>query len=38
MGGHLEEGGRDLTFAVVLLAVTDDADFGGCWDVPGPLL
>ena len=37
MGGHLEEGGRVLTFAVVLLAVTDDADFGG-WDVPGPLL
>jgi predicted DNA-binding protein with PD1-like motif len=36
MGGHLEEGCRVLTFAVVLLAVTDDADFSG-WDVPGPL-
>ena len=36
MGGHLEEGCRVLTFAVVLLAVTDDADFTG-WDVPGPL-
>ena len=36
MGGHLEEGCRVLTFAVIVLAVTDDADFTG-WDVPGPL-
>ena len=34
LGGHLEEGCRVLTFAVVILAVTDDADFSG-WDVPG---
>jgi predicted DNA-binding protein with PD1-like motif len=36
MGGHLEEGCRVLTFAAVLLAVTDNANFTG-WDVPGPL-
>jgi predicted DNA-binding protein with PD1-like motif len=36
MGGHLEVGCRVLTFAVVLLAVTDNANFTG-WDVPGPL-
>ena len=36
MGGHLEEGCRVLTFAVVLLVVADGANFTG-WDVPGPL-
>jgi predicted DNA-binding protein with PD1-like motif len=35
MGGHLEEGCRVLTFAVVVLAITDDAEFTG-WDRPGP--
>jgi predicted DNA-binding protein with PD1-like motif len=36
MGGHLEEGCRVLTFAVILLAETDGADFTD-WDTPGPL-
>ncbi len=36
MGGHLEEGCQVLTFAIILLAETDDVDLSG-WDVPGPL-
>ena len=36
MGGHLEEGCRVLTFAIVALAETPEADFSD-WDVPGPL-
>jgi predicted DNA-binding protein with PD1-like motif len=36
MGGHLEEGCRVLTFAIVVLAETPEADFS-YWDVPGPL-
>src|SRR4051794_6927402 len=36
MGGHLEEGCRVLTFAIVVLAETPEADFSH-WDVPGPL-
>lgn len=34
-GGHLEEGCRVLTFAVIVLAETQDAAFTN-WDVPGP--
>ena len=37
LGGHLEEGCRVLTFAVIVLAEAQDADFTG-WDIPGPLL
>lgn len=36
MGGHLEQGCRVLTFAVVAMMITEDADFGG-WDTVGPL-
>jgi len=36
MGGHLEEGCRVLTFAVVVLAETDGADLTG-WDRMGQL-
>ena len=36
MGGHLEEGCRVLTFAVVVLAEAAEADFTG-WDRRGPL-
>ncbi len=36
MGGHLEEGCRVLTFAIVVLAEMPEADFSR-WDVPGPL-
>jgi predicted DNA-binding protein with PD1-like motif len=36
MGGHLEEGCRVLTFAVVVLAETDGADLTG-WDRMGRL-
>src|SRR5262245_52025702 len=36
MGGHLEEGCRVLTFALIFLIETPDADFAS-WDVPGPL-
>ena len=36
MGGHLEEGCRVLTFAVVVMAEAGNADFRG-WDTPGPL-
>jgi predicted DNA-binding protein with PD1-like motif len=36
MGGHLEEGCRVLTFAVVVMAEALDGDFTG-WDRPGPL-
>ena len=36
MGGHLEEGCRVLTFAIVVLAETPGVDFAR-WDVPGPL-
>ena len=36
MGGHLEEGCRVLTFAVVVMAEALDVDFTG-WDRPGPL-
>ena len=36
MGGHLEEGCRVLTFAVVLMAEALDVDLTG-WDRPGPL-
>jgi hypothetical protein len=36
MGGHLEEGCRVLTFAVVLLAEALDVDLTG-WDRSGPL-
>ena len=33
-GGHLEEGCTVLTFAVIVLAETDDVSFAG-WDTPG---
>jgi predicted DNA-binding protein with PD1-like motif len=36
MGGHLEEGCRVLTFAVVVMAEAPDVDLAG-WDRPGPL-
>ncbi len=36
MGGHIEEGCRVLTFAVIVLAEARDADFTG-WDQPGVL-
>ena len=36
MGGHLEEGCRVLTFAVVVMAEALDVDLNG-WDRPGPL-
>jgi len=36
MGGHLEEGCRVLTFAVVIMAEALDVDFTG-WDRSGPL-
>jgi uncharacterized protein len=36
MGGHLEEGCRILTFAVVVMAEAPDVDLAG-WDRPGPL-
>jgi predicted DNA-binding protein with PD1-like motif len=36
MGGHLEEGCRVLTFAVVVIAEALDVDLSG-WDTPGPL-
>jgi predicted DNA-binding protein with PD1-like motif len=36
MGGHLEEGCRVLTFAVVVMAEAPDVDLTG-WDRPGPL-
>jgi predicted DNA-binding protein with PD1-like motif len=36
MGGHLEEGCRVLTFAVVVMAEAVDVDLTG-WDSPGPL-
>jgi predicted DNA-binding protein with PD1-like motif len=36
MGGHLEQGCRVLTFAVIAMVVTEDADFSG-WDTVGPL-
>src|SRR5918998_5341360 len=36
MGGHLEEGCRVLTFAVVLMAEALDVDLTG-WDRSGPL-
>ena len=36
MGGHLEEGCRVLTFAVVVMAEALDVDLTG-WDRPGPL-
>lgn len=36
MGGHLEEGCRVLTFAVVVMAEALDVDFTG-WDKSGPL-
>jgi hypothetical protein len=36
MGGHLEQGCRVLTFAVVAMMLTDDANFNG-WDTVGPL-
>ena len=36
MGGHLEEGCRVLTFAVVVMAEALDVDFTG-WDTSGPL-
>jgi predicted DNA-binding protein with PD1-like motif len=36
MGGHLEEGCRVLTFAVIVLAEAPAADFTN-WDVVGPL-
>lgn len=36
MGGHLEEGCRVLTFAVVVVAEAPDADFTN-WDRPGLL-
>ena len=37
MGGHLEEGCRVLTFAVVVMAEALDVDLSG-WDRPGPLV
>ena len=36
LGGHLEQGCRILTFSVIVLAETPDADFTG-WDRVGPL-
>ena len=36
IGGHLEEGCRVLTFAVVVMAEALDVDLTG-WDRPGPL-
>ena len=36
MGGHIEEGCRVLTFAVIVLAEASDVDFSG-WDTRGPL-
>jgi predicted DNA-binding protein with PD1-like motif len=36
MGGHLEEGCRVLTFAVVVMTEALDVDLTG-WDRPGPL-
>lgn len=36
LGGHLEEGCRVLTFAVVVMAEALDGDLSG-WDRPGPL-
>ena len=36
MGGHLEEGCRVLTFAVIVIAEALDVDFTG-WDKRGPL-
>jgi predicted DNA-binding protein with PD1-like motif len=36
LGGHLEEGCRVLTFAVVVLVEASGAVFSD-WDVPGPL-
>ena len=36
LGGHMEQGCRVLTFAVVAMMITDDADFSG-WDTVGPL-
>jgi hypothetical protein len=36
MGGHLEEGCRVLTFAVVVMAEAPDVDLTD-WDRPGPL-
>jgi predicted DNA-binding protein with PD1-like motif len=36
MGGHLEEGCRVLTFAVVVMAEAAEVDLTG-WDRPGPL-
>ena len=37
MGGHLEEGCRVLTFAVVVMVEAADTDLAG-WDRPGPLI
>ena len=37
MGGHLEEGCRVLTFAVVTLAEADEATDLTGWDRVGPL-
>lgn len=36
VGGHLEEGCRVLTFAVVMIAETEGIDLAG-WDTVGPL-
>lgn len=36
MGGHIEEGCRVLTFAVIVMAEAPDVDFTG-WDKRGPL-
>jgi predicted DNA-binding protein with PD1-like motif len=36
MGGHLEEGCRVLTFAVIVMAEALDVDLTG-WDTSGPL-
>jgi uncharacterized protein len=36
MGGHLEQGCRVLTFAVIAMAVTTEGEFSG-WDTVGPL-
>ena len=35
-GGHIEEGCRVLTFAVIVLAIAENVDFTG-WDKRGPL-
>ena len=35
-GGHLEEGCTVLTFAVIVVAETNDVSFAG-WDTPGAL-